>query len=193
MYRKWCTSEGHSISRPSLSKIADFLFWLRRSKHLSVSAVRGYRSMLSAVFRAVLPEISTSPVRHDLLCSFRWSYFSIEIELNLRRHTLRGSGSVFARRVTHLFSCLQFRVYPSLIVAQSGGGDGFLFRPSKIPFLYVVRRWSPFASASGSVTLSDPLLPFLYIFAVLCILLLHISMYWYCLTISSEIRLLPTL
>ena len=70
VYRQWCTSEGHSISRPSLSKIADFLFWLRRSKHLSVSAVRGYRSMLSAVFRFVLPEISTSPVLHDLLRSF---------------------------------------------------------------------------------------------------------------------------
>ena len=71
IYRRWCTSEGHSISRPFLSKIVDFLFWLRRSKKLSVSAVMGYRSMLSAVFRSVLPEISTSPVLHDLLRSFR--------------------------------------------------------------------------------------------------------------------------
>ena len=71
VYRRWCTSEGHSISRPSLPKIADFLFWLRRSKKLSVSAVMGYRSMLSAVFRSVLPEISTSVVLHDLLRSFR--------------------------------------------------------------------------------------------------------------------------
>ena len=31
----------------------------------------GYRSMLSAAFRSVLPEISTSAVRHDLLRSFR--------------------------------------------------------------------------------------------------------------------------
>ena len=71
IYRRWCTSEGHSISWPSLSKIADFLFWLRRSKKLSVSAVMGYRLMLSAVFRSVLPEISTSPVLHDLLRFFR--------------------------------------------------------------------------------------------------------------------------
>ena len=71
VYRRWCTSEGHSISRPSLPKIADFLFWLRRSKKLSVSAVMGYRSMLSAVFHSVLPEISISAVLHDLLCSFR--------------------------------------------------------------------------------------------------------------------------
>ena len=31
----------------------------------------GYRSMLSAVFKSVLPEISTSPVFHDLLRSFQ--------------------------------------------------------------------------------------------------------------------------
>ena len=71
VYRQWCHSEGHSVSRPSLSKIADFLFWLRRTKKLSVSAVLGYRSMLASVFRAVLPEISTSQVIHDLLRSFK--------------------------------------------------------------------------------------------------------------------------
>ena len=48
----------------------------------------------------------------------------------------------------------RFWASPSLIVAQSGGGDGFLFRPSRIPFLHVVRRWSPFAAASGSVALA---------------------------------------
>ena len=71
VYQQWCRSEGHSISRPSLSKIADFLFWLRRSRRLSVSAVMGYRSMLSAVFKSILPEISSSPTLHDLLCSFQ--------------------------------------------------------------------------------------------------------------------------
>ena len=71
IYRQWCHEKGHSVSRPSLHKIADFVFWLRRSKKLSVSAVLGYRSMLSAVFRTVLPEISTSPVIQDLLRSFK--------------------------------------------------------------------------------------------------------------------------
>ena len=71
VFRQWCRSEGHSISRPSLPKIADFLFWLRRSRRLSVSSVMDYRSMLSAVFKSVLPEISTSPVLHDLLRSFQ--------------------------------------------------------------------------------------------------------------------------
>ena len=28
VFRQWCRSEGHSISRPSLPKIADVLFWL---------------------------------------------------------------------------------------------------------------------------------------------------------------------
>ena len=59
------------------------------------------------------------------------------------------------------FLLSRFQVYPSLIVAQSGGGDSFLFRPSKIPFLYEARRWSPFASASGSVTLSETFFVFL--------------------------------
>ena len=71
VYRRWCCAESHSISRPSLAKIADFLFWLRRSSRLSVSAVMGYRSMLSAVFKSILSEISTSPILHDLLQSFQ--------------------------------------------------------------------------------------------------------------------------
>ena len=71
IYRQWCRSEGHSISRPSLPKVADFLFWLRRSKKLLVSAVVGYHSVLSAVFRSQLPEISISPVIQDLMCSFK--------------------------------------------------------------------------------------------------------------------------
>ena len=71
VFRQWCRSKGHSISRPSLTKIADFLFWLRRSRQLSVSSIMGYRSMLSAVFKSVLPEISSSPVLHDLLRSFQ--------------------------------------------------------------------------------------------------------------------------
>ena len=62
VFRKWCHDKGHSVSRPSLQKIADFLFWLRRTRKPSVSAVMGYRSMLSSVFRCVLLEISSSSV-----------------------------------------------------------------------------------------------------------------------------------
>ena len=36
-----------------------------------MSAILGYRSMLTAVFCIKLPEISTSPILHDLLRSFK--------------------------------------------------------------------------------------------------------------------------
>ena len=70
-YCSWCHSHGHSISRPSISKVADFLLYLCRSLHLSYSSIASYRSMLSVAFRFVLPELSSHPVLHDLLRSFR--------------------------------------------------------------------------------------------------------------------------
>ena len=70
-YRSWCRSQGHSISRPTIPKIADFLLFLRKGKHLSYSAIAGYRSVLSTTFRFHLPEISSSSVLADLLKSFR--------------------------------------------------------------------------------------------------------------------------
>ena len=69
-YRAWCHSHGHSISQPSVSKVADFLLYLRRSLHLSYSSIASYRSMLSAAFHFVLPKLSSLPVLHDLLHSF---------------------------------------------------------------------------------------------------------------------------
>ena len=50
--------------------------------------------------------------------------------------------------------------------AKPGGGDGFLFRPLRIPFLSVVRLWSPFATASGSVALADA--PYLLCYMYIC-------------------------
>ena len=70
VHKGWCRGAGHSISRPTLPKIADFLLWLHRVRKLSVSAIMGYRFMLSAVFRFKLMEISSSPVPQDLLRSF---------------------------------------------------------------------------------------------------------------------------
>ena len=70
-YRTWCRRQGHSISRPTISKIADFLLYLRRSLHFSYSSIASYRSMLSAVFRFILPDVSSHPVLHGLLRSFR--------------------------------------------------------------------------------------------------------------------------
>ena len=70
-YRGWCHWKGHSVSRPSISKVADFFLYLRRSLHLSCSSIASDHSMLSSVFLFVLPSISSHPVLHDLLRSFR--------------------------------------------------------------------------------------------------------------------------
>ena len=53
-----------------MAKIADFLSWLRSAKNLGVSSIKGYRSILSAVFRFQLPSLSSHPVLRDLLHSF---------------------------------------------------------------------------------------------------------------------------
>ena len=71
VYRAWCHRHGHSVSRPSVSKVADFLLYLRRSLSFSYSSIASYRSMLSGVFRFILPELSSHFVLHDLLRSFR--------------------------------------------------------------------------------------------------------------------------
>ena len=73
VYRSWCCSRGHSVSCPSLAKVADFLCWLRSDRDLSVSSICGCHSMLSAVFRFYLLSLSSDPVLRDLLRSFRLS------------------------------------------------------------------------------------------------------------------------
>ena len=70
IYRAWCHDNGHSVSRPTLAKVADFLYWLRYTRGLSVSSLRGYRSVLSVVFRFHLPSLSSETVIRDLLRSF---------------------------------------------------------------------------------------------------------------------------
>ena len=71
MYRSWCRRHGHSVSQPTVAKVADFLLYLRRSLSLSYSSIASYRSMLSGVFRFILPELSSHFVLHDLLRFFR--------------------------------------------------------------------------------------------------------------------------
>ena len=73
IYRSWCHDNGHFVSRPTLAKVADFLYWLRFTRGRSVSSLRGYRSVLSAVFHFHLPSLSSDPVIRDLLRSFRLS------------------------------------------------------------------------------------------------------------------------
>ena len=71
VYRAWCRRHGLSVSRPSVSKIASFLLYLRRSLSLSFFSIASYYSMLSGVFRFVLPGLSSHFVLRDFLRSFR--------------------------------------------------------------------------------------------------------------------------
>ena len=70
-YQAWCAQHSHSVSRPTVLKVASFLLYLRRSLSLSYSSIASYRSMLSVVFRFVLPELSSHFVLCDILRSFR--------------------------------------------------------------------------------------------------------------------------
>ena len=69
-YRRWCTDKGHSVSHPSISKVADYLVWLWEDQGLSLSSVKAHRSMLSSVFRFKLTLLGEDSVLQDLLHSF---------------------------------------------------------------------------------------------------------------------------
>ena len=69
-YRRWCSDKGHSVSSPSISKVADYLVWLWEVQGLSLSSVKAHRSMLSSVFRFKLPTLGEDRVLQDLLRSF---------------------------------------------------------------------------------------------------------------------------
>ena len=69
-YRAWCATWGHSVSSPTIAEIADFLLFLHLEKHLSVSAVKGYRFTHVSVCKYRLPEFLDSFVWRDLIRSF---------------------------------------------------------------------------------------------------------------------------
>ena len=50
-YGKWCGEFGHRSSSPSISKIAEFFTYLFKRNGAALSTVKGYRAMLSAVFK----------------------------------------------------------------------------------------------------------------------------------------------
>ena len=62
--------KGHSVSQPSISKVADYLVWLWEDQELSLSSVKAHRSILSSVFRFKLPSLGEDRVLQDLLRSF---------------------------------------------------------------------------------------------------------------------------
>ena len=49
-YRLWCKANGHSVSRATVQKIAEFLVHLREDLKLSTTTIKGYKAMLNGVF-----------------------------------------------------------------------------------------------------------------------------------------------
>ena len=69
-YHCWCLETGCSVSHSLISKLVDFLLFLCKEKHLFVSAIRGYCSTLSAIFKYHLPDLFINFVVRDLVRSF---------------------------------------------------------------------------------------------------------------------------
>ena len=73
VFRAWCHRHGHSVSRPTIPKIASFLLYLRRSLSLLCSSIASYRSVLSGVFRFVLFFLCGAPFEPLSSCSL-WDF-----------------------------------------------------------------------------------------------------------------------
>ena len=69
-HSRWCSDKGHSVSNPSILKVADYLVWLWEVQGLSLSSVKAHRSMLSSVFHFKRPALGEDRVLQDLLRSF---------------------------------------------------------------------------------------------------------------------------
>ena len=72
-FRKWCRDFHHRSSEPTIPKIAEFLTFLFKTEKAAVLPIKGYRAMLSSVFKFCLPEISSSPILKDQVCTFEIS------------------------------------------------------------------------------------------------------------------------
>ena len=112
-YRKWCRDFGHRSSSPSIAKIAEFFTYMFKRKGAALSTIKGYRAMLSAVFKFSLPEISTFPILKDLIRSFEISaprpLFPPPPFLNKTKKALFLLAMATAKRVSEL-QALSFSV-----------------------------------------------------------------------------------
>ena len=67
--RAWCHKKGHSVSRPTVQKVADFLCYLRDELKYRVPTVKAYRSMLSAICRQRGIDLTNDPDIRDIISS----------------------------------------------------------------------------------------------------------------------------
>ena len=59
-----------SVLRAHIPKVAEFFTFLFRTEKAVVSTIKGYRALLSSVFKFCLLEISSSSILKDLVRSF---------------------------------------------------------------------------------------------------------------------------
>ena len=68
-FRKFCQDFHHRSSEPTIPKIAEFFTFLFKTEKAAVSTIKGYRAMLSSVFKFCLPEISSSHLFSRTWCA----------------------------------------------------------------------------------------------------------------------------
>ena len=69
-YRTWCHGKGLSATRIKIPQLADFFLYLKESKGLGISALKGYRSAISSVLRHSGVDLMASTELRDLFRSF---------------------------------------------------------------------------------------------------------------------------
>ena len=72
-FRQRCRVFHRRSSEPTIPKVAEFLTFLFRTEKAAVSTIKGYRALLSSVFKFRLPEVSSSSILKDLVHSFEIS------------------------------------------------------------------------------------------------------------------------
>ena len=72
-FRQRCRVFHRQSFEPTIPKVAEFLTFLFRTEKAAVSTIKGYRALLSSVFKFCLPEISSSSILKDLVRSFEIS------------------------------------------------------------------------------------------------------------------------
>ena len=65
--RNWGKTSEVNLVKPTLLIIADFLVYLFDEWKLSITVIKGYRSMLSSVYFSILPGITSSCLMKELI------------------------------------------------------------------------------------------------------------------------------